>query len=85
MMQSEVLRRAHERSDQSHLRMLHCNHAESTKISGTSGPSMVAAFALAFVSSSYTIRGRSRAARYKTLVGAYCSSISLAFPKMKID
>ena len=55
-----------------------CEHAELTKISGTNGPSVVAAFALAFVSSLYTIRGRTRAARYKALVGAY-RNISLAY------
>ena len=60
--------------------MLHCIHAELTKVAAMNRPSMVAAFALALVTSSYTIRGRMRAARHKALVGAYCN-ISLAFSK----
>lgn len=77
-------KRAHERSDRSHVRMLHCNHAELTIFLIKMDLSVVAAFALAFVSSSYTIRGSIRVARYKTLIGAYCN-ISQISPKMSRD
>lgn len=58
--------------------VLHCIHAESTNVAATVRPSMVAAFAFALMSSSYTIsytirgtRRSVRAARSKTLIGAY--------------
>lgn len=57
------LKRVGERSGQGYFRKFLCNHAEMFEVAGIPGPSMIAACALALVSSGYnTIKGRMRAA-----------------------
>lgn len=56
-------KRADERSIQVYLRKLHCNHAGLIEDAGTIGASMIAACALALVSSRYNTIKDMRAAR----------------------
>ena len=71
-------KRRNERRIPVYLCRLHGNLAGFIEITGTVGLSMIAASALALVSSGYGNRSGMWAARKKCLVGAYCH-VSLAY------